>query len=105
MLLTRYSTPRAGATKQEPIDAARSKQILLTLIEANWDAEPKPNVVNPRTAFARLNAAEADGWNPPTDPKEFGDTAKKWLKDSAETFRVKQWVGDKKDKEPEKKDK
>jgi hypothetical protein len=98
MLLTRYSAPRPGATKQEPIDAGRSKQILLAIADADWSAEPKPNVVNPRTAFARLNAAATDGWNPPTDPKEFGDAAKKWLKDSAETFRVKQWVAEKSDK-------
>jgi hypothetical protein len=98
MLLTRYSTPRAGATKQEPIDAARSKQILLAIADADWSAEPKPNVVNPRTAFARLNAEAADGWNPPAHPTQFPDAAKKWLKDKAETFRVKQWVAEKSDK-------
>jgi hypothetical protein len=98
MLLTRYSTPRPGATKQEAIDAARSKQIVLTLAEADWSAEPKPNGVNPRTAFARLNAEATDGWNPPADPKEFADAAKKWLKDNAETYRVKQWVAEKSDK-------
>ena len=60
-------TPRAGATKQEPIDAARSKQILLAIAEADWNAEPKPNGVNPRTAFGRLDPKRIDGWNPPGD--------------------------------------
>jgi hypothetical protein len=98
MLLTRYSTPRPRDNKQEPIDAARSKQILLAIAGADWGAEPKPNVVNPRTAFARLNAGAPDGWNPPADPKEFPDAAKKWLKDNAETYRIKQWVAEKSDK-------
>jgi hypothetical protein len=98
MLLTRYATPRPGAAKQEPIDAAQSKQILLTIAEADWSADPKPNVANARQVFARLNLGPADGWTPPADVKEFPDAAKKWLKDNSETHRLKQWVPEKRDK-------
>jgi hypothetical protein len=106
MLLVRYKMPRLGQdnAKTEKIDAEESKQILLALADADWNAQPKgPGLqLNPLMAFQQLGLTEKDGFTPPKDFNEFPKLAKKWLKDNADKYRVERFVMDAKE---EKKDK
>jgi hypothetical protein len=107
MLLVRYRTPKQYEQnpKQEDIDAAESKRILLAIANADWNAKPPaPGLfqMNPQQMFYRLNLQPKDGWMQPKDFKEFPAAAQKWLKDNAETYRIQRFVSetasDKKDK-------
>jgi hypothetical protein len=106
MLLSRYRTARPSATpaKQEPIDAAQSKAIMLALAEADWDAKPTVGfAMTPQNTFYLLGAQAKDGWTQPRDFKEFPAAAKKWLKDNAEKYQIQRYVTETK-KEDTKKD-
>jgi hypothetical protein len=103
MLVTRYRTQRSGAAKTEPIDAEQSKQILLTLADADW-TPPKVGVIgraaiplNAQGLFFQLGLTEKDGWSVPKDASAIPDEAKKWLKSNAEKYRIERFVADKKD--------
>jgi hypothetical protein len=108
MLIERYRTvkqPTPNVPKQEPIDAAESKLILEALRDADW-TPPKPMpgrfiTMTPLNSFFRLQLTKEDKWTPPTDGK-FAEAAQSWLKDNADTYRIKKFVADTKD---EKKDK
>jgi len=103
LLLARYRTSRPSATppKQEPIAAAESKAILTILAEADWtEKQPKVGVGprfgfqmnTPKNLFFRLGLTPQDGWNPPEDVKKLPDAAKKWLRDNADSYRIKHFV-------------
>src|SRR5262249_20100477 len=102
MLIHRYRDYRknpTGKAKQEPIDAAESKQILLALAEADWNKGGTPGSIHPQMAFGMLQLTDADGWRPDfKDPNGFQTAAKKWLKDNADKYRVKQFVPEKAEK-------
>jgi hypothetical protein len=98
MLLTRYRTGRPSATppKEEPIDAAQSKAILLALADADWGTKPTVAfALTPESAFYMLGAQAKDGWVPPKDArtaKDRTDAMQKWLKDNADKFRIQHFV-------------
>ena len=46
----------------------------------------------PRNLFYRLNLTPQDGWTAPEDLKKFPDAAKKWLRDNADSYRIKHFV-------------
>ncbi len=94
LLLYKYTTFKPGASKREDVNAAESKLIL----EGLADADFTKNDVNANMAFYRLNPQPKDGWQPAPfkDQKEFGEAAKKWLKDNADKFRVQRLVADEK---------
>ncbi len=120
MLVERYRTqkpPYTNPPKQEPIDAAESKLILETLRDADWNPPaPKPGVavfmrITPQNSFFRLGLTKEDKWEfpvvqPGQPPVNVPELAQKWLKDNADTYRIKKFVADTKDeKKEEKKDK
>jgi hypothetical protein len=94
MLVTRYRTQKPGAQqpKQEPIDAAESKLILKALAEADWmKADPQMFRMTPQAVFYQLGLTPADGWQPQPNANVV-EQAKKWLKDNADTYRIKKFV-------------
>jgi hypothetical protein len=94
MLVTRYRTQKPGAQqpKQEQIDAAESKLILKALAEADWmKADPQLFRMTPQAVFYQLGLTPADGWQPQPNANVV-EQAKKWLKDNAETYRIKKFV-------------
>jgi hypothetical protein len=98
MLIVRYRTPvpSAGEPRQEPIDAAQSKLILRGLLDGDWSRR-EPFRLSAFEAFNRLGLTPEDGWTPPGDFTKFADAAKQWLKDHADTYRVKRFVADTKE--------
>ena len=113
MLIERYRTAKPSATqppKQEPIDAAESKLILAALRDADW-TPPKPQqgrvtVMTPMNSFYRLGLTKEDNWTPPRPqpnvPFNPADAAQAWLKENADSYRIKKFVTETKE---EKKDK
>jgi hypothetical protein len=91
MLLTRYRYPTQSG-RQEDIDAAQSKLILLALADADWSVQDYRAPVNPTILFNRLPDKEKFGWKPPAALGQFPAAAKAWLKDNAEKYRVQRFV-------------
>jgi hypothetical protein len=94
-----------GELKTEPIDAALSKKILLTLADADWKGRPVrpvPFQMTPQSIFAQLNLTAKDGWTPPKDLKQFPEAAKTWLKDNAGKYRIQRFVHEKKEEKRDK---
>jgi hypothetical protein len=104
LLVSRYRTARPGETKQEPIDAEQSKQILQALADADWNPKPVAGPggfqLNPQAIFFRLGLSPQE-FTQPKDFKQLPDAAKQWLKDNAEKYRIQRFVADQKE---EKKD-
>jgi hypothetical protein len=102
MLVARYRGWRGPNAKTEPIDADQSQLILTALAEADWAKPFAPNTMAPQTAFNQLGLTDKDGWSwksaPGQPPTAFQDAAKAWLKDNAATYRIQQFVTEKKDK-------
>jgi hypothetical protein len=107
ILLSRYRKFPGPNAKEEPIDAAQSKAILLALADGNWGPTNFfSDEASAATAFnALLRPTAQDGWNPPKPQrgqdyrvfqKEYETAAKKWLKDHAGTYRIKRYVAPKK---------
>jgi hypothetical protein len=85
--------------KEQPIDAKESKLILEALAEADWGkGETRWDALTPMNTFAALHLTPKDGWTPPQDLTKVPDAAKKWLKDNADTYRIKKFVEEKKEK-------
>jgi hypothetical protein len=86
----------------EPIDAQESKLILNILSEADWNANPQSTLPSPVRMFSQLNVGPDDGFQ--QVGKTFGnyfvatpaniDAAKAWLKQNADTYRIKRLVYD-----------
>jgi hypothetical protein len=100
LLIAKYRTAKpfaGGPLKQEPIDAARSKRILEALADADWsNTAGRPGMLNPQSTFFRLGLTPQDGWEQPKDFRQLPAIAKQWLKDHADSYRVKQFVADEK---------
>jgi len=96
MLVTHYRTQRYYAgkpPKEEPIDAARSKAILLALADADWTIRnPRQAQGSPQAVFNRLGLTEKDGWVPPKNADRWAEVAKEWLKAHADTYCVRRFV-------------
>jgi len=94
MLVTQLRTFQSGvhvaADKTQPIDAELSKLILWALAECDWNREAADFRLTPWRIFNLLGATEKDGYKQ-QGPDPVG-TAKRWLKDSEETFRIKTFV-------------
>lgn len=103
MLIGHYRQRRPAAVqpKTEAIDTELSKKILRTLSDADWNVRPgRPGAfqLTPQGIFAQLNLTPRDGWTPPKDFKQFPDAAKKWLKDNADSYRIRRFVYETTDK-------
>ena len=96
VLVEKYRTFRGGIGKpmEEPIDAAESKQILHVLAEADWKqavgfGSLKPN---PAQLFGRLGVNQNDGFVVPPG-QNYQQVVQTWLRDNAEKYRIKRFVG------------
>lgn len=102
MLVVRYRTATVPNAKTEPIDADESKLILKALAEGDWSKPIAQDTITPQTAFARLNLTEKDGFvfraGPGTPPTAYQDVAKAWLKQHADTYRIRRFVQEEKAK-------
>jgi hypothetical protein len=102
MLVMRYRAAFVSDGKTEPIDADESKLILKALAEGDWSKPFAQDTITPEAAFGRLNLAEKDGFvwrpGPGTPPTAYRDMAKAWLKEHADTYRIRRFVEEKKDK-------
>jgi len=102
MLVMRYRAPFVPDGKTEPIDADESKLILKALADGDWSKPFSPDTITPEAAFGRLNLTEKDGFvwkpGPATPPTAYRDLAKAWLKEHADTYRIRRFVEEKKDK-------
>jgi len=98
MLIGRYRTvtyvlPNSGKVlKQEPIGAEESKLILSALADADWKTNPNSVLPSPVQLFARLSVTAEDGWTRPANFADFSETAKTWVKDHVQTYRIKRMV-------------
>ncbi len=106
LLVSRYRAWRRPNAKTESIEADESKLILTALADADFAKPIAPNTVMPRTAFAQLNLTDKDGWvwkpAPNTPATAYGEAAKRWLKEHADTYRIQRFVDAKKDDTKEK---
>ncbi len=94
ILIETYRTFRGpGQAKQEPIDAAESKQILLALADADWKAPVNLGSMRPNPAllFNRLGIAANDGWRPQPGAN-IQAAMQTWLRDHADTYRIQRFV-------------
>jgi hypothetical protein len=94
ILIEKYRTFRGpGAPKQEPIDAAESKLIVLAIANADWKAPVNFGGFRPNPAqlFGRLGIGPNDGFKvaPGTD---YQVQAQNWLRDNAEKYRVQRFT-------------
>jgi hypothetical protein len=113
MLMTKFSAPKPSTGKRtmKPIDPELSKQILLVLADADWNARPVGVggfMMTPSAIFSRLQLTEKDGWKQPRTPeeaKQLPDKAKEWCKDNADKYVIKRVVFEKDDKEEKKAEK
>jgi hypothetical protein len=116
MLVEQFRTDKLGSKnepKEEMIDAAQSKLILSAIRDADW-APPgqQPRIgmpLIPQSVFGRLGLKPEDNWTPPVAGGDYVAAAQQWLKDNAETYRIKKFVteskGDrKKDSEVDKRE-
>jgi len=94
LLVEKYRMFRGpGAPKEEPIDAAESKQILLALADADWKQAAFGSLrPNPGMLFGRLGINQADGFTVPPGGN-YQPMAQNWLRDNADKYRVKRFVG------------
>jgi hypothetical protein len=98
LLVTEHRTFRPGFHSQDQktaaIDATQSKLILLALADAEWSKVILDNTVSVQSLFTQLAPTAKDGWNASIgyDAKGYEIAVKKWLKDSADTFRIKTFV-------------
>jgi hypothetical protein len=94
MLVVQYTTRKSPNAKTEPIDADQSKRILQALAGADWTPSTDLMQLSPLTVLHRLRLTDKDGWVPPAakDPKAYAVYAQQWLKDHAESYRIKKLV-------------
>jgi len=101
LLIIRYRTALTANPKEETIDAEQSKLILQGLADGDWSKAFSPTELAPQMIFGRLNLTDKDGWKPgpfQSFQKEFPEAAKKWLKDNADSYCIKRFVNDTKEK-------
>jgi len=91
---TTYVAPDSGKVlKTEPIDAEESKLIMNALADADWKVDRNSPLPSPVQLFQRLGVTVDDGWSPqPANFVNFYDQAKTWVKDHADSYRIKKIV-------------
>jgi hypothetical protein len=95
MLVVRYRTITSDNAKEEEIDGAQSKLILLGLAEGDWSKDFSPTDLTPIMVLDRLGLTEKDNWKPSPSQnpaKDFSEHAKKWIKENADTYRIKRFI-------------
>jgi hypothetical protein len=95
--LTEYLTVRLWSTKQQPVSAAESKQLLGALRAADWNKARPPGDPVPLGVFLRLGLTGKDGWvAPPRGPNLTGlqQAAQAWLARHASEYRIRRFVYD-----------
>jgi hypothetical protein len=97
LLVHRYRMPR-GRQKTDALDAEESKLILKAFADYDWNPGRQVNGVqamfsaNPHLVIGTLGATEKDGWKEPKNFRAMIPAARKWFKDSSETFRIQKYV-------------
>jgi hypothetical protein len=108
LLISRYRTPpplrstpggvgglpvlNLTPPKTEPIDAEESRLILETLANADLIRTDSNLRVSPLGLFFKLGLQPADGYRRPETVFEIPDSARKWLKENAATYRIQRYV-------------
>jgi hypothetical protein len=98
LLLSEYNTFQPGVhvavTKKTAIDAKQSKLILLAIANVEWSKVGRNMETLPAQLFNQLGVTPKQGWTHQgiKTAKDFEDAAKKWLKNNAETYRIKAFV-------------
>jgi hypothetical protein len=101
MLIARYRKFVPNG-KEEAIDATESKLILKTLADAEWPKTVNFQDMSAQRAFGQLGLQPKDGWNP-QGVTDYTAASKAWLKDNADTYRIKRFVTEKKDEKKDQK--
>ena len=93
ILIDRARTYRGPNSKQEPIDAAESKQILQVLADGDWQTPYNFSSLRPIPGhlFQRLNVNAKDGFTPPAGGN-YQAAAQTWVRDNAQTYRIQRFV-------------
>jgi hypothetical protein len=81
--------PPGKAVKQEQIDKEESKLILSALAEADWTVNRDSPLPSALQLFARLGVTADDGFTRPANFAQYSDAAKAWVKEHADTYRIK----------------
>jgi hypothetical protein len=98
LLITEYRTFRPGFHKQdqstEAIDAKQSKLIMQALADADWNKVILDNTVSVAMLFTQLSPTPNEGWVAKAgyNPQTYEIAVKNWLRDNAETYRIKAFV-------------
>jgi len=95
MLIEKYRAFRGPKAGQEAIDAEESKLIMKALGDADWKTQVNFASLRPNAGqlFQRLGITKADGFTPPAGAN-YQDSAKAWVRDNAEKFRIQRYVVD-----------
>lgn len=94
-LISKYRRGVGGQITEVPIDAKVSKQILATLAEADWKAEPMvrgQNELHPYMLFSQLGVGPKDGFQQPKNVRQIQDVydvAKRWLQENQNKYVIK----------------
>ena len=93
ILIDRARTYRGPNSKQEPIDAAESKQIMQVLADADWQTGYNFGSLRPIPGqlFQRLNVTAKEGFTPPPGG-DYQAAARTWVRDNAQTYRIQRFV-------------
>jgi len=94
--------PLGNKVKEEEIDEDQSKLILKALTEGDWNKKvTSRDEVTPIVGFNALGLTDKDGWNfkalPGQPADAYQQAAQTWLKAHADSYRVKQFVAEKKE--------
>jgi hypothetical protein len=97
LLIHVYRHYQAGkyGLETEEIPAEECKLILRALAEADWEAKVRPGgsvEMTPRWLFFRLEIGFKDGWGPATGVDEINRSARKWVQDHADTYRIRRYA-------------
>lgn len=98
MLIVQYRSARPFmvSKKTEPIDAGESKLILDALAAADWNPQPgRYDPMGPQQMFSWLGLTPKDGWQQPRDFALIAASARKWLADNKDTYRIQKLVQEK----------
>jgi hypothetical protein len=98
LLITEHRTFRAGFhrpdQRTEAIDATQSKLIMQALADVEWNKVILDNGVSVASLFGQLAPTVQEGWNASIkyDAKGYEIAVKNWLRDNAETYRIRTFV-------------
>ena len=81
---------RGLAGKAEPLDAEQSKRILLALAEGDWEKNKQEvrDAVAALQLAVKLGAPALEGFPADQGEKQWAASAKEWLKQHADSYRI-----------------